>query len=258
MKGALNGRSRTVQSGAFLRSPISLPSRIGTSSSNKLIIPRILFTVALALLIIATWNMGANAQTDATTPKLDLGIIVVPTIEDAQAVLKQLKSSEDFSILAKEKSTDPTATDGGYLGNLVPDELRPELRDAVRGLHVGDLSNIVHISSGFAILKVFPVAPPTSDLNPARISSLVSTGAIRIGPSVSGLTEANTAFVEYIRKSGVQDQSIQGMCDIRTESLATAKNTIKQAIANNSFRGAPAYRGGADSRAQHPGAALWL
>jgi len=60
-----------------------------------------------------------------------------------------------------------------------------------------------------------------------------------IANCVTRSSEANTAFTEYIKKNDVHDQSIQGMCDIRTESLATAKSTIKQAIASNSFRGAP-------------------
>ena len=87
--------------------------------------------------------------------------------------------------------------------NLDPDELRPELRDAVRGLHSGDYTGVIQIPSGFAILKVFPAAPPTSDLNPKRIASLVSTGAIRIGPAVSGLAEAQTAFQEYVEDQRV-------------------------------------------------------
>jgi tetratricopeptide (TPR) repeat protein len=195
------------------------------------------FIIALLSLIIAASGAWANAQTHATPQALDLGIIVVPAMDDAQAVLKQLKSGEDFSVLAKEKSTDPTATDGGYLGKLDPDELRPELRDAVRGRHIGDLTQVVHIPSGFAILEILSAAPATSDLNPHRIASLVSTGAIRIGPTVSGLAEAQTAFQEYVKSYGWKNRGIKEGCEIRKTSLVNAANSILLALSSGTFHG---------------------
>jgi tetratricopeptide (TPR) repeat protein len=198
-----------------------------------------LFIAALALLVVATCCTRASAQDEAAPPALDLGIIVVPTMDDAHAVIKQLMSGENFSILAKEKSVDATATDGGYLGKLNPDELRPELRDALRGRHAGELTDIVQLPSGFAILKILTGAPPTSDLNPRRISSLVGTGAIHIGAYVAGLPEANLAFQEYAKKYGWPDHSILRGCEIRTNSLAAAIAPIREDLASGLFQGAP-------------------
>jgi tetratricopeptide (TPR) repeat protein len=172
------------------------------------------------------------AQAEDAFPKIDLGIIVLPTMEDAQEIVKELNSGKDFSVLARERSTDATAADGGYMGKLDPGQLRPELRDALRGHRVGELTDIVHLPSGFAILKMLPAAPAT-DLNPKRISSLVATGAIRVGPPVSGIAEANEVFVEYAKQNGWDPHDLQRVCEIRTNSLADAKKSVRGTLTNN-------------------------
>jgi hypothetical protein len=102
----------------------------------------------------------------------------LPTQAGAEAVLKQLNAGADFSVLAKEKSTDATAVDGGYLGKMDPKGLRLELQEALNGRTVGQLTGVVHLPSGFAILKVLEHAPALEDLNPDRMKSLISTGVI--------------------------------------------------------------------------------
>jgi hypothetical protein len=133
------------------------------------------------LLLTAISALPAAAQEGGVPPQLDLGIIVMPTQVGAEAVLKQLNAGADFSVLAKEKSTDATAVDGGYLGKMDPKTLRLELREALNGRTVGQLTDVVHLPSGFAILKVLAHAPALEDLNPDRIKSLMSTGVIQSG-----------------------------------------------------------------------------
>jgi hypothetical protein len=166
---------------------------------------------------------------EASDRELDLGIIVVPTIADAEKVLGQLKAGSDFSILAKEKSTDATATDGGYLGKLAVSELRTELRNAVQGHAEGEITGIVHLPSGFAILKVLSAAPNVQDLNPKRISSLISTGAIRLGAQVSGFIEADTALMDYSKPDN-WNRDLATVCRVRKESLLTAQNNLSEII----------------------------
>jgi tetratricopeptide (TPR) repeat protein len=157
---------------------------------------------------------------------MDIEIIITPTKAGTEAVLKQLNAGEDFSVLAKEKSTDATASDGGYMGKLDPDQLRPELRDALQGHGAGQLTGIVQLPSGFAIMKVLAAAPATEDLNPKRISSLVSTGAIRYGAPVSGLGEADAAFQDYPKPNG-WSRDFHKVCELRKESLAGAKEGMR-------------------------------
>ena len=192
---------------------------------------------AVLLVIIAMSVCATRAQTGEPVQKIDIGIIVAPTLEQAQAILKQLKSGADFSVLAKEKSTDATASDGGYMGNLDPTQLRVEVRDALHGRKAGELTDIVHLPSGFAILKVLPAAPPTSDLNPKRISSLLATGDIRYGTMVAGLSEANAVLAQYPKPEG-WDRDLQKVCEVRRASLANAKDAMQEALAPNSASGA--------------------
>src|ERR1035441_6583450 len=65
-----------------------------------------------------------HAQEAASSQQLQLGIIVTRTSEEAQAVLKALKAGMDFGVLAKEKSIDSTADDGGYMGQMNPGGLK--------------------------------------------------------------------------------------------------------------------------------------
>ena len=211
---------------------------MGIPGQHKRVLTVWLIAPMLALTIAAANRVGMHAQTFETSPELDLGIIVVPTIEEARTVMNQLKSGEDFSILAKEKSIDLTATDGGYLGKMDPADLRIELRDALRGRHAGDITDIVQLPSGLAILKIFTVAPPVTDLNPNRISSLVSTGAIHLGAHVSGRGEANTAFLEYVKAHGWPNHDLQQACQIRNNSMADTEQTITRALSADNYNGA--------------------
>lgn len=187
----------------------------------------------LALLAIAAMSaLASHAGAQDAPDTLDLGIIVSPTLQEAQAVLQQLNGGSDFSVLAKEKSIDASAVDGGYLGRMQTSQLRLELRESLRGRKAGELTEIVHIPSGFAILKVLPGAPPTSDVNPKRISALLATGAIRYGPQVSGVNEANAAIRDYTKPEG-WNRDLHTTCEMRKASLAAAKQAVGEFIDPN-------------------------
>src|SRR5438874_13837994 len=83
-------------------------------------------------------------------------IIVLPDATQAQQVLDRLRHGDDFAVLAKEKSIDPTADSGGYMGNIDPSSLRSELQQALAGLQPGQISKVAYIPEGYAILKVLP------------------------------------------------------------------------------------------------------
>lgn len=210
---------------------------MGISEQNtRSTVPRTL-TRAFALLMVAVMcAFAANAQTAEEPRKIDLGILVTQTREEAQKALQQLENGADFAVLAKEKSIDATASDGGYMGRVDPNQLRIELREALHGRKVGELIGVVSLPSGFAILKVLPAAPPTSDLNPKRISALLATGAIRYGTPVAGLNEANAAFLQYPKPDG-WDRDLHQICEVRRNSLAGAKEAMAGALAPNSTSG---------------------
>ena len=98
-----------------------------TCKTNAAAIAIMLFVSGLALPVSA-----ARARQQAVGQPIELGIIVTGSAEEAESVLKQLKAGFDFGVLAKEKSIDPSAKNGGYMGSMVRSQLRPELRDAAK------------------------------------------------------------------------------------------------------------------------------
>jgi parvulin-like peptidyl-prolyl isomerase len=109
-------------------------------------------------------------------------MIVVLTADEADRILDQLRHGADFAALAMEKSIDPTARDGGYLGEIDPATLRPELRDALSGVRQGELTVVVRIPSGFAILKVLSAAEVSGRANAGSLHSpAISSRRFSIG-----------------------------------------------------------------------------
>jgi peptidyl-prolyl cis-trans isomerase C len=80
--------------------------------------------------------------------------ILVPTEEEAKAILAQLKGGADFATLAKEKSKDPGAAEGGDLGYFTKDQMVPEFAEVAFKLDKGQLSDPVKTQFGWHIIKV--------------------------------------------------------------------------------------------------------
>lgn len=108
------------------------------------------------LLCALLYGQSAKPDESAKPKEVALQVIVVNSPEQANRVLERLKAGYDFAALAKEKSVDPTADSGGYMGRMDPASLRPELREALEGTGPGQISAITRIPSGYAILKVLP------------------------------------------------------------------------------------------------------
>ena len=172
---------------------------------------------------------GPAAQSLDGPENLDIGIIVVPSRTDIDDVVRALRAGIDFSVLAREKSTDATAVDGGYLGKIAPERLRVELRQAIKGRKAGELSDVIELPSGFAVLKILRNAPPLADLDPKRISSLIGTGAIRYGASLSGQVEANAIMQQFPKPDG-WNRDLQQVCNLRRQSLAEARSDLRGAL----------------------------
>jgi len=191
------------------------------------------FIAALSTLLLLTVisALPTEAQEGGVSSQLDLGIIVMPTQAGAEAVLKQLNAGADFSVVAKEKSTDATAVDGGYLGKMDPKGLRLELQKALNGRTVGQLTDVVHLPSGFAILKVLEHAPALEDLNANRITSLLSTGVIQSGAVVGGYAEALATMRDYPKPDG-WPRNMRQVCEIRTGTVQNAKARVRDVLSS--------------------------
>jgi len=188
--------------------------------------------VCVAAILVSILGAACGILRAQSSPStVNLRIIVVASATDADHIVRRLKGGEDFATLAREASIDPTASDGGSMGAVDPAALRSELRDAVKGLAAGQISNVVRLPSGYAILKV--VTPGETDAlqntSPARILPSAATGAIRYSPNVGGKGEADLAFRNFSKPEG-WSQDLHGLCRIRQESLASVIDYVQKSL----------------------------
>jgi len=159
---------------------------------------------------------------------LELQIIVVDSPVEAARILQQLKAGEDFAMLAKQKSTDPSADSGGYMGGLDPKNLRPELRDAARQLAPAEISPVIKFSEGYAILRIAPAA----GRNKSGVRQSFGTsarGGVRFALNVGGLNDADAVFTAFSKPQG-WEQDLKAVCESRKQSLATATAQLRKRL----------------------------
>jgi tetratricopeptide (TPR) repeat protein len=182
-----------------------------------------------AAVIPAVIPLEACAQQD----EVDLGIIVVQTADQAQKVLAELKAGMDFQIVAKERSIDSTAGDGGHLGRVNPASLRPELQTALKGIAApGQVSTPVPFKSGFAILTIFPPAP-NSRINDSKPESFpVAPPPVRNMIGIDGFNESDDAFQQYPNKPDGWSHNLSQICSIRKESGSAAISALSRLLAD--------------------------
>jgi peptidyl-prolyl cis-trans isomerase C len=96
----------------------------------------------------AAKNMGNEQEVRARH-------ILVPTEDEAKAVLAEIKKGTDFAELAKQKSKDPgAAAEGGDLGYFGKDQMVPEFAEVAFKLDKGQVSDPVKTQFGWHIIKV--------------------------------------------------------------------------------------------------------
>jgi len=171
----------------------------------------------------------------------------VSSFPDAEKILASLKNGADFASAARAYSIDPSASDGGDLGTLDLGSLRPEVQDALRRIKPGELTGIVKVANGYAILKMLSAkqrdenavrsdagkAAETKEGNATPLGSrppLRAPPATRITPPVSGYEE----FYEAIRNRTPADpqwgMDLKAVCAVRKSAPAEAIDALKATI----------------------------
>src|SRR5215471_9304869 len=80
--------------------------------------------------------------------------ILVETEDEAKAIAAELKKGADFAELAKKKSKDPGASDGGDLGFFTKEQMVPEFSAVAFTLEPGKISDPVKSQFGWHVIKV--------------------------------------------------------------------------------------------------------
>ncbi|MGB6430502.1 MAG: peptidylprolyl isomerase, partial [Candidatus Acidiferrales bacterium] len=200
----------------------------------------LLVFIGLAAFCSPLFSQNSQTTQDAGSVEVPLQVIVVRTPEEAQAILERLKNGEDFGALAKENSIDPTASSGGFMGFLAPDSLRPELRDALKGLAAGQITGVIDVPSGYAILKVMANGSNVNryrpsgmgDVSPdlARSFDLAATGAVKYAPPVDGLGEMEIVLSQFPKPRG-WNADPDTACAIRKQSVVEMIAKLSSALA---------------------------
>src|SRR5215472_17234083 len=106
--------------------------------------------------------------------------ILVGTEDEAKAVKAELDKGADFAELAKKKSKDPGASDGGDLGFFTKDQMVPEFSAAAFALEPGKISDPVKSQFGWHVIKVEEKRnrkPPDFDQVKGQIETYVTRKA---------------------------------------------------------------------------------
>jgi tetratricopeptide (TPR) repeat protein len=171
-------------------------------------------------------GLAAPAQV-ASSDEVTLRVIVVESAEQAQHLLARLNAGEDFIALARAESIDPSADAGGLLGKVTLSTLPAVLKQALVGVVPGQLSPVVQIPTGFAILKVVDKADPSNVSMNADASGTIATDAgVRYVADVSGLGEAE-ALLQAFPKAADWNQDPLAICQARRQSLVSSQRSLE-------------------------------
>ena len=129
----------------------------------------------------------------SATPATDAQIL-----ENANKILAQLRGGASFAGYARQYSEASTAAVGGDLGWVRPEQLPPQLADALRQLPAGAISNPIQVPGGYSIIavqdtrKILTPDPRDAVLNLKQVSIAFPKGTKREAaePIVARFAEA--------------------------------------------------------------------
>jgi peptidyl-prolyl cis-trans isomerase C len=122
---------------------------------NKLLMETMLHSEAKSALTDATMHKVYDDATKQMAGEKEVRArhILVETEDEAKAVLAELKKGTDFAELARLKSKDPGAAEGGDLGYFTKDQMVPEFAETAFRLETGQLSDPVKTTFGWHIIR---------------------------------------------------------------------------------------------------------
>lgn len=83
-----------------------------------------------------------------------LSVIVVPSEQEARDVIARLSRGISFTALARERSTDPSKTNGGLVGWVLPNQVNPVLSEVMVKMNKGTFAGPIATGDGWNIIKV--------------------------------------------------------------------------------------------------------
>jgi tetratricopeptide (TPR) repeat protein len=181
-----------------------------------------------------------DGRGQAASP-IGMEVIIVRSMEEAQAVHDRLRAGADFAQLASEHSIDVnTAGDGGYLGIVDPQTLHAGLRDAVRDLKPGQFSEFVKVPAGYAILKLLKGQQSSSPQSEAQSAVSAKSGMAAVNSSAGWRptydTSGYNAFLSEVLRNSQGNPSfgldLQETCMVRQQAPRAALERLQTGLAS--------------------------
>jgi len=186
-----------------------------------------------AVITTALADAASQTQAPARAATVSFRIVVVESSDAATKVIEALKSGENVVALAARVSIDPSAANGGLVGPAAMADLRPEIRRALDGLRVGDVSGVVRLPIGFGVLKRVPDADagvgdvvPASGATAPMASALASAGSVKYVYDLSGYVET----VLSLRQAALPPDDLAGLCQLRGKIVSSAQTLVAEAL----------------------------
>ena len=123
---------------------------------------------------------AGHPEVEGTMGQIDGPVHLVQTEDEAKAIKAELDKGADFAKLAKEKSKDPGASDGGDLGFFTKEQMVPEFSKVAFSLEPGKISDPVKTQFGWHIIKAEEKRnrkPPTFEQVKPQIEQYVTRKA---------------------------------------------------------------------------------
>jgi tetratricopeptide (TPR) repeat protein len=162
--------------------------------------------------------------------RVSFRLITVSTEAKASELRARIVAGESFESVAKENSTDASASSGGFVGTFAPADLRPELRVALTGLSPGQISTVRRIGNEFFLLAV--VAPSEIEW---QTENAAAADALKKGRSAEAVRSFSRA-AQIAEKFGADDdrlaESLNGMVEAYElqEDFASAGSVYRRVL----------------------------
>lgn len=139
--------------------------------------------------------------------------ILVADEETARAVIEKLNAGEDFAALAKEYSTDGSASSGGELGWFTVGSMVDEFNNAAYALEINEISEPVQTQFGFHIIQV-------TDKREVKDYGTLEEKEDEIRKTLAQKGDWQTKVVELVKeaKVDIKDKDLKAALDHYTET----------------------------------------
>ena len=138
--------------------------RVIEEAARKILIAKLLETEVDSVLEITDEEVEAyyeeNRHRYMTPEVMRASHILLNSLEDANRVVADLARGADFEDIARTRSLDPTAQQGGDIGYFPKGQLMPEFERACSRLEVGEISGVTRTSLGYHVIKLTDRKPP--------------------------------------------------------------------------------------------------